>query len=164
MKTLHVLRHAKSEPAGPGIADRDRRLNQRGEEDARRMGAALAGRLSPQPLVVSSARRAQLTLAGLCRGWPALASLPHRTEDKLYTLTTGGLVGWLQQQPDSEASLFLLGHNPTLTELVNHLAADAVAVALPTAGYVQLQLRIDHWRELDRACGERVLQLAPATL
>lgn len=164
MKTLHVLRHARSEPAGPGVADRERGLDERGEEDARRMGAALAKRMLPQPLVVSPARRAQLTLAGLCEGWPALAPLPHRTEDKLYTLTTGELVAWLQQQPDSETSLFLLGHNPTLSELVGHLASDAVAVTLPTTGYVQLQLPIEHWHELDRGCGERVLQLGPATV
>src|SRR5690606_24684315 len=107
MKTLHLLRHAKSDWSGPGVADRDRVLNARGARDAPRMGAALAQRLQPQAIVASPARRAQLTLAGVCAGWPALERMPHRTEEALYTFSVRDLLAWLERQADSEDSLFL---------------------------------------------------------
>lgn len=164
MKTLHLLRHAKSDWSGPGVEDRNRGLNARGERDAPRMGAALAQRLQPQVIAASPARRAQLTLAGVCAGWPALAGLSHRTAEPLYTFSVRDLLAWLESQPDGEASLFLIGHNPGLTDLVNWLAPKAGLVNLPTAGYVQLLLAIDHWRELRDCDGEVVLELFPRDL
>ncbi len=164
MKTLHLLRHAKSDWSGPSVADRDRGLNDRGERDAPRMGAALAQRLQPQVIIASPARRAQLTLRGLCAGWPALAGLAHRTDEDLYTFSAHDLLAWLQRQDDSGASLFLLGHNPALTDLVNTLAPDAGLANLPTAGYVQLQLPIKRWRDAGDCRGELVWQLVPRDL
>lgn len=164
MKTLHLLRHAKSDWSGPEVADRDRVLNARGERDAPKMGAALGQRLQPQVITASPARRAQLTLAGICAGWPAIAGLPHRTEAPLYTFSVRDLLAWLERQADSEESLFLLGHNPGLTDLVNSLAPAAGLVNLPTAGYVQLHLPIDHWREVRGCRGEVALQLFPRDL
>lgn len=164
MKILHLLRHAKSDWSGPGVADRDRGLNARGERDAPRMGAALAQRLQPQVISASPARRAQRTLEGVCAGWPAIAKLPHRTEAALYTFSVRDLLAWLERQADSEESLFLLGHNPGLTDLVNRLAPGAGLVNLPTAGYVQLRLPIDHWREVRDCRAEVALQLFPRDL
>lgn len=164
MKTLHLLRHAKSDWSGPGVEDRDRGLNGRGARDAPRMGAALAQRLQPLVIAASPARRAQLTLAGVCSAWPALAGLPHRQEEALYTFSVRDLLAWLEVQADSEESLFLIGHNPGLTDLVNWLAPKAGLVNLPTAGYVQLRLAIDHWRELRDCDAEVVLELSPRDL
>jgi len=164
MKTLHLLRHAKSDWSGPGTADRDRGLNARGERDAPRVGAALGQHLQPQVIAASPARRAQLTLAGVCEGWPALAALPHRTEEDLYTFSVRDLLAWLERQADSEDSLFLVGHNPGLTDLVNRLAPGVGLGNLPTAGYVQLRLPIDHWREVRDCNAEVVLQLFPRDL
>jgi phosphohistidine phosphatase len=164
MKTLHLLRHAKSDWSGPEVADRDRVLNARGEGDAPRMGAALAQRLQPMVLSASPARRAQLTLAGVCVGWPAIAGLPHRTEEALYTFSVRDLLAWLERQADTEASLFLVGHNPGLTDLVNYLAPAAGLVNLPTAGYVQLHLPIEHWWEVRGCRGSVALQLFPRNL
>ena len=164
MKTLHLLRHAKSDWSGADVADRDRVLNARGERDAPRMGAALAQRLQPQVITASPARRAQLTLAGVCAGWPAMAGLPHRTEEPLYTFSVRDLLAWLERQADSEESLFLLGHNPGLTDLVNSLAPAAGLVNLPTAGYVQLHLLIEHWWEVRGCRGTVALQLFPRNL
>ena len=64
MKTLHLLRHAKSAWDQPGLSDRDRGLNKRGRRDAPRMGAALANLVGPHSIAVSPAQRAQLTLQG----------------------------------------------------------------------------------------------------
>lgn len=164
MKTLHLLRHAKSDWSGPGVADRDRGLNARGERDAPRMGAALAQRLQPQVIAASPAQRAQLTLGGLCATWPGIAGLPHRTEAALYTFSVDELLAWLELQADTEESLFVIGHNPGLTDLVNRLAPAAGLVNLPTAGYVQLRLPIEYWREVRECHAEVVMQLFPRDL
>ena len=70
MKTLHLLRHAKSSWDEPWANDRERGLNKRGRRDAPRMGRALCAELQPMPVFVSPARRAQLTLEGVCETWP----------------------------------------------------------------------------------------------
>lgn len=164
MKTLHILRHAKSSWDKPGLSDLERGLNKRGKRDAPRMGAALARRMEPMIIAVSPARRAQLTLEGLCDGWPALADLEHITDEDLYTFSAEDLLEWLMAQNDQQQALFIVGHNPALTELANILAGDAVPANLPTAGYLELSLQIDHWRDIRQGCAEIEHSLFPRQL
>ena len=164
MKTLHLLRHAKSAWDQPGLSDRQRGLNKRGKRDAPRMGAALAQLIAPQSIAVSPAQRAQLTLDGLCSGWPALADLDHRTEEDLYTFSSEDLCAWIAARQDHHASLFLLGHNPALTELINQLAGAWLLDNLPTAGYARLSLDIERWSELGDGCGTLEHTLFPKEL
>ena len=124
----------------------------------------MAARLSPQSIAVSPATRAQLTLTGLCDGWPALAAKEHRTVDALYTFDSEDLQDWLRQQPDSCSELFLIGHNPAFTDLANELAPDASLENLPTAGYVQLQLSLARWADLTDGVGNLRHSLFPRDL
>ena len=158
MKTLHLLRHAKSAWDQPGLSDRERPLNKRGRRDAPRMGEALSGVLQPVEIAVSPARRAQETLQGLCRGWPALAEYTHRTEEQLYSFSVADLAGFIRGAQDSVPCLWLVGHNPALTDLINDLDDEARLANLPTAGYARLSLDIRAWPELEPGCG-RVEQL-----
>lgn len=153
MKTLHLLRHAKSSWDQPGLSDRKRGLNKRGKRDAPRMGEALAGLMEPMAISVSPAKRAQLTLEGLCESWPTLVELEHITDEDLYTFSAEDLFEWLMTQDDGKSTLFIIGHNPALTELANALAGDNVLANLPTAGYLELSLQIDHWRDMRQGCG-----------
>ena len=148
MKTLHLLRHAKSGWGDHNLSDRERPLNDRGQRDAPRMGAALADIMEPMAVSVSPARRAQMTLEGVCAGWPVLAGENHSTEEALYTFSRHELTDWLSAQGEAPPALFLLCHNPALTELVNTLTRRSALDNLPTAGYVQLSLDIDHWDQL----------------
>ena len=164
MKTLHLLRHAKSSWDQPGLSDRARGLNRRGQKDAPRMGDALAHTMAPMSIAVSPARRAQLTLEGLCDGWPALAELRHNTEEDLYTFSWDRLFDWIAGQEENQGSLFIIGHNPALTDLVNTLTGEYRLDNLPTAGYMQLQLHIDHWPDLLQGCAEIERRLFPKEL
>ena len=164
MKVLHLMRHAKSAWDEPGLSDRERGLNKRGRRAAPRMGAALACRESPLVVAVSPARRAQLTLTGICEGWPELAELEHQTVEDLYTFDSEDLQHWLRRQPDSHRELFIIGHNPALTDLVNALAPAAGLVNLPTAGYVQLRLALDQWSDLEPGVGSLAYSLFPREL
>ena len=164
MKTLRLLRHAKSAWDQPGLADRDRGLNARGERDAPKMGTALSDHVPPHGLHVSPARRAQLTLDGLCVGWPALRDCTHIIDDDLYTFAADDLMYWLAARDEMLHSVFLIGHNPALTDLVNLLCGEPLLDNLPTAGYVHLELEIETWSELPCACGNLVETLFPKAL
>jgi phosphohistidine phosphatase len=65
---------------------------------------------------------------------------------------------------DSRTSLFLIGHNPALTDLVNTLARDARLDNLPTAGYARLSLAIPHWADVAARCGRLEQSLFPREL
>ncbi len=164
MKSLYLLRHAKSSWDHPGLADHERPLNRRGARDAPRMGAALRRTLQPMPVVASSAQRAQLTLAGLCAGWPELGELSHRREPLLYTFCSDALCRFIQSQDNNLPALFLIGHNPALTELINMLAPDYCLVNLPTAGFTALRLQLEEWSALPRCCAQVELALFPKQL
>lgn len=164
MKTLHILRHAKSSWSDQGLPDRERGLNKRGKRDAPRMGDALSQHLLPQPITVSTARRAQLTLGGLCDSWPALAELEHSTDEALYTFSANELIKWLSDQDDDIQSLFIIGHNPGLTELANILVGEDWLDNLPTAGYLAFRLDIDHWWNVGEGCARLECKLFPREL
>jgi phosphohistidine phosphatase len=164
MKTLYLLRHAKSSWDRPGLSDRERPLNRRGKRDAPRMGAALREMITAQTVAASPARRAQLTLGGLCDTWPELAALEHRTEEGLYTFDVADLLQWLRRQNDVEDPLFIIGHNPAFTDLVNLLAPSEYLPNLPTAGFVELSLDLAHWRDIRGGSGRLVRSLFPKQL
>jgi len=148
MKTLHLMRHAKSSWQVAQLSDHERELNGRGREAAPRMGAALANILPPQPIHCSSAVRARQTLEGLCSGWPALAAQHHDIDDALYTFDYQDLLSWLHSYPDESDSCFLLGHNPGLTDLCNQLVGRLALDNLPTAGYLQLEIPVTAWGDV----------------
>jgi phosphohistidine phosphatase len=148
MKTLHLLRYAKSSWASPGIDDHERDLNDRGRRDAPRMGQALAAMIDPQVIHCSSALRARRTLAGLCEGWPELSKRQHITEAALYTFDWRDLLAWLRRHDHGERDCFLIGHNPALTDLCNQLCGRRALDNLPTAGYLQLSLPAEAWDEI----------------
>ena len=164
MKTLHLLRHAKSSWDQPGLSDRERELNKRGRRDAPRMGEALAQRLAPMSVAVSPARRAQLTLEGLCSGWSAMGDVAHCTQEDLYTFASEDLMQWIAAQDERHVALFMIGHNPALTDLVNTLTGEYSLDNLPTAGYVELSLHIDRWSDLRQGCGSIEYSLFPKQL
>ncbi len=164
MRTLHLLRHAKSAWDEPEVEDRERGLNERGQRDAPLMGAALASELEPMKVTASPARRAQLTLEGVCQGWPALAGLEHSTEGALYTFDADNLCDWLRTQAGAGEALFLIGHNPAFTDLINQLAGSPVLDNLPTSGYARLQLDIDDWPRLWPGCGKLERLITPKEL
>ncbi len=163
-KTLYLLRHAKSAWDDPTASDRERGLNRRGRRNAPQMGRALALRMAPQAIHVSPAQRAQLTLGGLQDGWPALQGLSHVTDEDLYTFSADELVDWLRNRDNAGDPLFLIGHNPAFTDLVNWVCGESSLDNLPTAGFAQLALDIDAWSDLQPGCGRLVDRLFPKEL
>lgn len=161
MKTLYLLRHAKSDWGEGTLSDVERPLNPRGQRDAPQVGQRLAQRFAPFPQFCSCARRASDTLDAVLDNWPAAAALPREQSDSLYTFQAGDLLHWLQQRPASLDGLMLVGHNPALTVLTCLLVGEPVVDNLPTAGFVALSLSIDDWAEAGPGCAALDALLRP---
>jgi phosphohistidine phosphatase len=154
MKTLLVLRHAKSDRGDTAIRDHDRPLAPRGEADAPQMGMALRvlGAI-PDCLLTSTAVRARETarLVAAAMGYDG----PVVEEHGIYAASVETLLAVLRACDDA-STVLLVGHNPGLEELLCLLAGGVDAepiVRLPTAGLACLSLDIEEWPHLRPACG-----------
>ena len=147
MKTLLVLRHAKSSWSDSTLDDHDRPLNERGERDAPRMGNLLRQqRLTPDLIISSDAVRAQMTAEAV--GEAAGYGGEIRLEPLLYGAAPDDIVVVLRAAPDPNAkSVMVVGHNPGLEALVGQLTGERQD--LPTAALAQIDLPIDRWRDLN---------------
>ncbi|WP_419164645.1 SixA phosphatase family protein [Candidatus Palauibacter sp.] len=148
MKTLLILRHAKSSWDDPGLRDHDRPLNRRGKRDAPRMGRLIADRdLIPDRIVSSTAVRARTTAA------LAAAEFDHDVEIEttrdLYGAHPDGYIEVAEERGGAAERLMVVGHNPGITALVSRLTG--VVEYMPTAALAIVELDIEDWSELGRA-------------
>jgi phosphohistidine phosphatase len=121
MRSLYLLRHAKSSWAEPGLADRDRPLAPRGRRDAKRMAKHLR-RLgfAPEFVLCSPVARTCETLELIS---PALDASTVVFEEDLYAASSDALLARIRRVPDGVASVMLVGHNPGLHQLALALAS-----------------------------------------
>lgn len=136
MRTLAVVRHAKSDWTHD-LPDEERPLNPRGRRDAPVLGGWLAEQLTGgvDLVVCSTATRARETwrLAG-----PALEPAPTvRHDERVYAAGYQDLMSVLDELPDDVLTAVLVGHNPGLSELVEILTGEAVALKTSAVALVR---------------------------
>ena len=144
MKTLILIRHAKSSWKNPGVPDRLRPLNKRGKRDAPVMGERLAERgLEVDRVISSPATRALATAEVITSeiGFPWEEVL---VDERLYHADAPELLEVIQGLDDYLDCVMCFGHNPGLTDLVNHLSPYYVD-NVPTCGVVELRFDVDTW-------------------
>lgn len=155
-KTLIVLRHAKSswqteEP------DLRRPLSERGERDAEAAGAVLA-EYQLDVVLASTATRVQQTWARAEEGGASCSDV--RPSEMIYHAWASELITELHELDESQHTALLIGHQPTLSDLVVTLAkpgplVERVAAKFPTSGLAVLTYR-GAWKTLDE--GKAVLK------
>jgi phosphohistidine phosphatase len=158
MKTLHLLRHAKSSWADPGADDHARPLNKRGRRAADLMAEHVAALPEPPELILASdAARTRETLQSIA----AALARPARVliERELYLAPCERLLARLGRVEEEVASVLLIAHNPGLHELALRLAATQPHAAqrfgkFPTAALASFAVS-GPWREL-QAGGARL--------
>lgn len=144
MKILTLVRHAKSSWNHPGLSDRERPLNSRGERTAPDMGSRIAAHgIRPSLIITSPAVRARTT-AGIIAAEIGYPTEFLQREDALYLASLDDLLGAVVTQDSGFNSLMLVGHNPGLTEFANFLIP-GLTNNLPTAGVVSVQIDQDDW-------------------
>jgi phosphohistidine phosphatase len=145
MKSLLLLRHAKSSWKHPELADHDRPLNKRGKRDAPRMGRLVRDEdLVPELILSSSALRARETALAVAAACDHACEL--RVLRELYLAEPEDHALLLQSLPDAVDSAMLVGHNPGMEELVEALGGEHET--MPTAALAWIDLPIDRWPEL----------------
>ncbi|MGH2604129.1 MAG: SixA phosphatase family protein [Dehalococcoidia bacterium] len=156
MKTLLLLRHAKSSWNDSPRSDHDRPLNSRGKRDAPRMGRLLAEQaLVPDLIVSSTARRARKTAekvaeaSGYVGAIDAVAAL-YPGEPEL-------LVRTIRSLSDEADRVLLVGHNPGLEEFL--AAVIGRHEHFPTAALAHVELEIDRWQQFEPRAGGRLVHL-----
>ena len=156
MKTLLLLRHAKSSWDNSELADHDRPLNGRGRHDAPRMGQLMAQHdLTPDLIVTSAARRAATTaeLVALAAEY----SGDIRYTDELYLADPETFLDVAGDTPDNVARLLLVGHNPGIEELVSTLAGREER--MPTAALACFRLAVESWKDVNEETAAELLHL-----
>jgi phosphohistidine phosphatase len=156
VKTLLILRHAKSSWRDSGLADHDRPLNKRGQRDAPRMGRLLRQEdLVPDMIVSSSAVRARKTaqLAIEAMGYDG----ELRLADELYAAEPEAYLDALQSLPDIYECVMVIGHNPGLEELLELLIGDWQR--LPTAALAAVRLDLETWQDISEETPGRLVNL-----
>lgn len=145
MKTLYLLRHAKSSWDEPGLADFDRPLNERGLRTAPFMGEVIKNNNLPVDLILSSpARRASQTaqMVKAAGGLPAEIQF----EDGIYEASPLRLIQIVSDLDDRFDSVMLVGHNPGFEDLVRFLSGSLHP--MPTAALAVIDLEHRSWRDL----------------
>jgi phosphohistidine phosphatase len=146
MKTLLLLRHAKSSWDEPGLDDHDRPLNKRGRKAAPRMGQLLRDEgLVPDAVLSSSALRARDTAGAVCEAIGNEGGVDERHD--LYLAAPGTYLRAVRELPDEAERALVVGHNPGLEDLLEALCGRSHR--MPTAALAVLELPVKHWSELE---------------
>jgi len=171
VKTILLLRHAKSAWNDPELADHDRPLNRRGERAAVAMAEYVAAK-APRPdlILCSTAARARQTLAPLVKRL-ASPGPPVALERRLYLASEDALLARLQELSDEVGAVLLIGHNDGIGLLANALASRGKAAPLsslrekfPTGALAILTAPAGHWRALTAGSAELSVFVRPRDL
>ena len=149
MKTLTLVRHAKSSWKDTSLPDRDRPLNKRGKRDAPEMGRRIADAgIRPSLIVSSPAVRAWATAKVIADqiGYPREFL---QRDSALYLASVNGILDVIVSQDGGFNNLMLVGHNPGFTDFANYLVP-GLTNNIPTAGVVCVELDTDDWSLYDK--------------
>lgn len=137
MRTLTLMRHAKSSWDDSALGDHERPLNNRGRKAAKIMAQRLyAEHYSPDLVLVSSALRTQQTAAALQKAYDGRLVL--QTEPLLYEASSGTYAEVIRRVDDAVESLMIIGHNPTIAWMAE--AMGGRVYHMPTASYIRFRI------------------------
>lgn len=156
MKTLGLFRHAKSDWHDARARDFDRPLNGRGRKGAAVMGKHITRHGVPWDRILASpAVRVAETIELSARA--AKRDLAINWDRRIYLASSATLLDVLREQDGNPDSILLVGHNPSLEDLIfdlvpddgNNPLRDLVEEKFPTATFAVLEIDIDDWAKLD---------------
>ncbi len=154
MKTLLLIRHAKSSRDDIALPDKDRPLDERGKRDAPKMAERLAKRdLKPDLILSSPARRALTTAQIFAR------KLDYERKDivvdvRLYAAAVDDLLEVIYGLQDKRERVALFGHNPELSALAHRLSSEIAD--MPTCAVAEFTFNAKAWSNIGKATLEKV--------
>jgi phosphohistidine phosphatase len=170
MKTLTLLRHAKSSWDDTGLTDFERPLNRRGRRAALAIGRELRARgLGFDAVLASPAVRVVETLAAVGEGYGG-AFVPA-FDERIYLASPATLLTLVRGADDAADRLLVVGHNPGLESLALLLTGEQqdgmrreLAAKYPTATVAEIEFDVDSWREVGAGAGRLTRFIRPRDL
>ncbi|HEY6046712.1 MAG TPA: histidine phosphatase family protein [Pyrinomonadaceae bacterium] len=161
MKTLFLLRHAKSSWKDDSLDDFDRPLKKQGLGDAQLMGKLLRQREIGLDLVISSsAERARQTTQLVLMS--AGLQVEVRYDDRIYEAGMRRLLTLVSRLDNQTSSVMLVGHNPGFEELLKTLTGEVHS--MPTASLAAIEFDAEDWSQVKARTGRLILLLTPKEL
>jgi len=158
MKTLCILRHAKSSWENAELPDFDRPLNERGRRAAPLMGDLMKTTgFQPDVILSSSAKRARETAALVKEAADFRSDIQF--DERIYEASPARLLEIVAAQNENIESILLIGHNPGLEGLLRFLTGESQP--MPTAALAVIDLETDRWSELSPASGNLRVLIRP---
>jgi phosphohistidine phosphatase len=153
MKTLYLVRHAKSSWKYPNLDDFERPLNKRGRKNAPFTGEILKElKVSPDLIISSPANRAAMT----ARIIAAKIDYPLeniRYSETIYDFSESALIHVVKQIDDAVNKAMIVGHNPATNGLANYIGDQPIS-NIPTAGVFCVDIDISSWAKISEHCGK----------
>lgn len=147
MRTLYLIRHAKSSWDNPALRDFQRPLNERGQQDAPRMARFLKENGGTPDLIVSSPARRALTTAQFFAAEFGLDAARFQQNEHIYEAAPTEILRIVSALPNDAYTVLLFGHNPTFTDVANRFTEDFIP-NVPTCGIVRIESSAPTWAEL----------------
>ncbi|MCX6151173.1 MAG: histidine phosphatase family protein [Ignavibacteriales bacterium] len=153
MKTLLLVRHAKSSWKESELDDKDRPLNKRGEHDAPIIGKLLMKRKIIPDLIITSPAVRALTTAEIIANELDYSKKKIIINDDVYLASTRELIDVISDIKHEIKTVMLFGHNPGITDFLNHLCIDKVD-NMPTCSVACIEFEIDSWNNVKNSKGK----------
>ena len=147
MKTLYLVRHAKSSWKYPRLDDFERPLNKRGRKNAPFMGSILKELKVAPDLIISSPANRAATTARIIADTIDYPLEKIRYDETIYASSEYDLLQVIQQLDDGANQAMLVSHNPAITELANSIGDTAIS-NIPTCGVCCINLDISSWAKI----------------
>jgi phosphohistidine phosphatase len=150
MKTLLLIRHAKSSWDQPGLSDFDRPLNERGKKDAPLMAKRVKEKgIELDHLISSPAKRARKTAKYFAEEF-GFKKDDIKLVEELYEATQAEFFHTIKDINDKYNNVALFSHNPGLTDFVSSLTNVRVD-NMPTCSVFALQIKTGNWKDFVNA-------------
>jgi phosphohistidine phosphatase len=153
MRTLYLVRHAKSSWKHPELSDSERPLNKRGKRDAPEMGKLLEARNEiPELMISSPAKRAFSTARRFAKKlkYPRTKIVKKK---QLYMGSSEDFIDTISRAENKFKSLMIFAHNPGITEFANEMSGESIN-NIPTSGVVRIDFDIEDWKDIGGAKGQ----------
>ena len=147
MKTVFLIRHAKSSWTDPDLADHDRPLNNRGIKDAPMMAEIFKDRYGEDidAIVSSTAKRADSTAQIFADALDFSGTDRFLHSAQLYCSMSRDVHEIIRSLPEAWTNVVLFGHNPSFTSIANQFDTEPIH-NIPTCGIVRIDAPIDSWK------------------
>lgn len=146
-RRLYMIRHAKSSWNNPSVSDFERVLNDRGERDAPMMGNVMKKLdIIPDVIISSTAKRAAQTAKKIATAI-GYDIKNIKWIEKLYHCSPQVFEEVIYELDENVSTVFIVAHNPGITDFVNQLSQSFRLDNMPTCGIIGAEFALSNWNE-----------------